>query len=170
MFRCCWVYTKLLWLLSDDDTVLGLKVFGLNMRVVKLLYMLVNWEIQSSGSREIEVIHGQLQSLLFEPQSLDNQQAANVLSSRLEALLTDDHEYWLQRSKIAWLSEGDRNTKFFHQKASNRRTKNRLTGLFENHGVWQSIDSDLKTVVIDYFSLCFAQRTLIPLTCTLWLI
>lgn len=77
------------------------------------------------------------------------------MSNRLENHLADDHAYWKQRSKITWLQDGDHNTKFFHRKASNRRAKNRLDGLFDAQGVWQTSEKGIEEVVLNYFSNMF---------------
>jgi hypothetical protein len=41
---------------------------------------------------------------------------------------------WKQRSHIQWLAEGDRNTKFFHRRASNHKQKNKVSRLAKPDG------------------------------------
>ncbi|XP_024196088.1 uncharacterized protein LOC112199282 [Rosa chinensis] len=140
---------------SDDQNQPMLQV---SQKIMHTRFALNDWQRATFGhrGREIEFLRGRLQSLLALPISAVNQQESMELSSKLDGLLAEEHEYWKQRSKLTWLAEGDRNTKFFHRKASNRRAKNRLTGLFDNHGVWQSTEKGLEAMVIDYFSSMFS--------------
>lgn len=54
----------------------------------------------------------------------------------LDSLLEAEETYWAQR--VTWLKEGDRNTKFFHSRASYRRRRNRIAGLENDYGEWRS--------------------------------
>lgn len=69
--------------------------------------------------------------------------------------MEEEHAYWKQRAKVTWLTDGDRNTKYFHRKASNRRAKNKLQGLFDSQGVWQETDVGIEGVVVEYFTNMF---------------
>ncbi|XP_050211620.1 uncharacterized protein LOC126661796 [Mercurialis annua] len=48
-----------------------------------------------------------------------------------DELLRCEEVLWRQRSRNIWLKEGDRNTSFFYQKASHRRKRNNIPGLFD---------------------------------------
>ena len=51
------------------------------------------------------------------------------IEAQLDSLLHSEEVYWKQRARIDWLKEGDRNTRFFHLKALERKTRNRINGL-----------------------------------------
>ena len=58
----------------------------------------------------------------------------NRLRGELNNLLDDDEMYWGQREKAHWLNEGDKNTKFFHAQASERRKQNTTMGIWDEQG------------------------------------
>ena len=59
--------------------------------------------------------------------------------------------FWRQCSRVSWLKEGDRNTKYFHAKASSRRKRNSIIGLFDDNGVWMTLEG----IIGRYFSSIF---------------
>lgn len=59
---------------------------------------------------------------------------------------------WNQRSRVCWIEWGDRNTKFFHATASQRRRKNKIRGLLNSDGEWQEGQEEIDGIVLDYFA------------------
>ena len=82
-----------------------------------------------------------------------------LVENELDELLQFEEMYWQQRSRVSWLKEGDLNTKFFHAKASARKTRNRLSGLFNSNGVWVTGEENMVGVIQNYFDNLFASSS-----------
>ena len=64
---------------------------------------------------------------------------------------------WKQRSRNNYLKEGDRNTSFFHTKASNGKQWNWIQGLEDENGLWQEGLDEIEHVATQYFSTIFTS-------------
>ncbi|GLT29391.1 hypothetical protein SLA2020_042630 [Shorea laevis] len=65
--------------------------------------------------------------------------------------------FWCQKSRIEWITLGDRNTKFYHASTNIRRARNRITALKVNDS-WVTDNIALKTHVQDFFVGLFSQK------------
>lgn len=65
---------------------------------------------------------------------------------------------WRQRSRINWMQSGDRNTRFFHEKASARHKKNYIEGMMDAGGRWQEDDERIEEIVVDYYNSLFKSN------------
>ncbi|KAL5743553.1 hypothetical protein ACOSQ2_026669 [Xanthoceras sorbifolium] len=63
--------------------------------------------------------------------------------------------YWKQRSRVDWLLAGDKNSKFFHRRATARKKKNMISSLVDGRGIRRESEQGMSNVVLDYFSDLF---------------
>lgn len=86
-------------------------------------------------------------------QDRDGQNGAeiNKLRKEINELLDGEELWWLQRSKVQWLGEGDRNTKNFHSRASEHRRKSTISGLWNEEEKWCDDKANIATTAISYF-------------------
>ena len=75
----------------------------------------------------------------------------NIVRRELNGLLDDEEIYWAQRSRVHWLKKGDRNVKFFHAWASERRKLNMITGIWDKHGRWCEDKDSIANAAVTYF-------------------
>ena len=62
---------------------------------------------------------------------------------------------WRQRAKIPWLKDGDHNTTFFHSKASQRRRKNYIKGLYNHKGQWNTNLGRITDTILQFYQDLF---------------
>ena len=75
----------------------------------------------------------------------------NNVRRELNGLLDDKEIFWGQRAKVHWLKEGDRNTKFFHAQASERRKQNMITRIWDKFGRWCEDKDSIANATVTYF-------------------
>lgn len=79
------------------------------------------------------------------------------LVREISDLVQKEKVYWRQRSRAIWLFSGDRNSKFFHRIASQRRKKNSISYLMAKDGTRQVGDVAVGKVANDYFQRNFSS-------------
>ncbi|CAB4294161.1 unnamed protein product [Prunus armeniaca] len=77
------------------------------------------------------------------------------LREELCAALRGPRNNWKLKSRVQWLQEGDKNTKFFHSKTISRRRINRLHGLKDQGGIWYGEAYDIWRIAKSYFQDLF---------------
>jgi hypothetical protein len=79
------------------------------------------------------------------------------LERQLDEVLSTNERYWKQRARVEWLRQGDRNSRFFHLKASTRKARNRIDGITNELGLWVDSKLEVEGVITQYFEKIFAS-------------
>ncbi|XP_074298528.1 uncharacterized protein LOC141629421 [Silene latifolia] len=79
------------------------------------------------------------------------------LVAEVADLMHQEEIYWRQRSRALWLKDGDRNTKFFHICASERKRKNWIGKLIDGNGVVRHGNEEVARVAKSYFEGLFTS-------------
>lgn len=83
--------------------------------------------------------------------------------NQLDELLYREEMLWLQRSRITWLKEEERNTKYLHRRAVWRARRNHIQRLLKEDGSWSNVPSDMERMANSYFKEIFTMDpTLTP--------
>jgi hypothetical protein len=85
-----------------------------------------SWSRKNSGmvTQELDALRMELEEVKDDP--LCSKTEVRRISDRMDELLYREEMLWLQRSRIAWLKEGDQNTSYFHKQAVWRAHKNKI--------------------------------------------
>ena len=76
--------------------------------------------------REMEALQ---QRIIIEGRSKESNKEEGVIIGRLEERRKQEEVLWRKKSRIRWLREGERNTKFFHQAMIQHRQRNMIMSI-----------------------------------------
>ncbi|BFG35644.1 hypothetical protein CerSpe_219180 [Prunus speciosa] len=138
----------------------GTPMFQVVEKIKVTRLRLLQWHRSTfkATQRDIQSTRDKL-GIIWRQQCTDQTIAAfKALSTQLDELLVREEVYWQQRAKVAWLRDGDRNTRFFHQRANTRKQRNNIQGLIDSNGVWKEEGAAVQEIVVDYFTHLFTSN------------
>ncbi|XP_048593215.1 uncharacterized protein LOC106393995 [Brassica napus] len=91
---------------------------------------------------------------LYADDNATTEEIAAALKELSHALKAEEM-FWKQKSRVFWLREGDRNTKFFHALTKQRRARNKITQLLDENGNIIEDDEGLVVIATSYFRQIF---------------
>ncbi|XP_024190432.1 uncharacterized protein LOC112194424 [Rosa chinensis] len=107
---------------------------------------------------ELKEVQEKLFDIMKRPFSSEQYEEQRLLHAKQSHLLALQEKYWRQRSRALWLKDGDRNSAYFHRKASNRKNKNTIKGLLNAAGEWQSEPATLQHMIFKYYAQVFCSE------------
>jgi hypothetical protein len=84
-----------------------------------------------------------------------NAEAITAIKQEINQLLLSEELHWRQRSRMVWLEVGDRNTKYFHQYANQRKKTNGIQGFRNEANVWCDSEQQMEDIAVTYFQNIF---------------
>ena len=91
---------------------------------------------------------------LYANNNAPTEEIAAALKELSDALKAEEM-FWKQKSRVFWLREGDRNTKFFHALTKQRRARNKITQLLDENGNIVEDEKGLVAIATSYFRQIF---------------
>jgi hypothetical protein len=107
--------------------------------------------------KEIKLLQDRINNLKMGTPSRNQLHDIKQLEAKLDEMLHQEEQWWAQRAKVKWLQHGDKNSKYFHFKATQRKRKNMIDFINDNQGHRQTRNRDIHTIFLDYFTTLFSS-------------
>lgn len=82
------------------------------------------------------------------------------LQDYYNGLLSLERDLWFLKSRATFITDGDKNTKFFHVSALKHRARNRILSLKEDSGIWNFDPHFIQSTILTYFMNMFSTSHL----------
>ncbi|XP_048605505.1 uncharacterized protein LOC125583020 [Brassica napus] len=116
---------------------------------------LSEWRKQNNvnSAKLVEELKEKVEGLYADDNATTEEIAAAL--RELSHALKAEEMFWKQKSRVFWLREGDRNTKFFHALTKQRRARNKITQLLDENGNIIEDEEGLVAIATSYFRQIF---------------
>lgn len=125
---------------SEPIGIRGTKMYMLQDKLKHLKTRLKSWNQEVFGNifKEKKVLEEQLEQIHKEwIQGNMTQETRNTeqkLMHELQTRCQEEETLWKQKSRIQWIKEGEKNTKFFHISAIDHRCANKILRIKDDQG------------------------------------
>ncbi|KAL7175265.1 hypothetical protein ACSBR2_028969 [Camellia fascicularis] len=140
-------HSPLMVFTQDNVHSLALSATDWNRNVFGNIFRKKRWLVgRINGIQSAQAVH-----YSHNLHSLENQ-----LIEQFNEVFYQEELLWFQKSRSNWITQGERNTKFFHLSTIIRRRKSKIDVLKNNDGVWVDNSTELKALVNEYFKNLFS--------------
>jgi hypothetical protein len=144
------------WAAQGQATTMG----ELKQKLASVSSSLDVWSKNTFGNvqREIKQLNNRLDVLRADPMRIQPSYEEVKVTQRLVELFHREEVMWRQRSRVQWLAEGDRNTRFFHLRASKRKKKNRICRLKRPDGNYAEADQEMADMTTTFYENLYTSE------------
>ena len=141
------------------DGGISSRVEELRAKLQAISHDLGRWNNETFGNvrKEIKRLKTELEKLRANPSRTAPSHVELKINENLVELYHRGEILWRQRSRIEWLTSGDKNTRFFHLRASIRRKKNMIKALQNSLGVMSDDPEELKASVQELYETLYTS-------------
>ena len=75
----------------------------------------------------------------------------------MNLLLDREEQMWHQCAHVKWIQCGDKNTKYFHDTATQRKRRNFIKGLLDYQRVWHREEDAVSALLVGYYESLFTS-------------
>ncbi|CAM8892645.1 unnamed protein product [Rhodiola kirilowii] len=130
----------------------------LTNKLHKCSKVLSKWNAESFGKvgKRIRDLKVELESVRLLERDMDTVAREADIVEKIDEWRLREEILWRQRSRADWLKEGDRNTSYFHAKATRRKKANTISRLQNEVGEWATDEKQMGDLIKSYFSNIFS--------------
>jgi hypothetical protein len=113
----------------------------------------------ASGRRlELSKIKAELEKLQAIPGRVGPSRAEIKVTDRIVELNHREDIMWQKRLRVQLLAAGDKNTKYFHMRASQRKNKNKVTKLRKPNGLITENEHEMQQMATDFYKNMYSSE------------
>eukprot|EP00253_Pinus_taeda_P024757 PITA_24757 len=133
------------------------------LKLKELKGKIKKWNKEEFGNilEEKQKLEGEMESLqqkiIIEGRTKERVREEGIILGKLEERRKQEEVLWRQKSRIKWLREGERNTKFFHQAMIQHRQRNRILSIKDQNGVRVLEQEGIEQVLVDHHKDILAE-------------
>jgi len=103
---------------------------------------------QQKLTQDLEILH---QKIISEGHTEATLEQERLIHSQLENRRKQEEIYWRQKSRVRWLKEGERNTKFFHRTTVQWRMHNNIPFIQNQTGAKVETHEEIEEELLNHF-------------------
>ena len=141
-------------------------MFLLHLRLKRIKRKLKEWNRNKFGNifKAKGEVGNQLQEinqiLITEGFTEEIKELANSIQQEWDNRCLQEEIFWRQKSRVKWIKEGERNTKFFHKSTIAHRTNNRISKLTDPQGTEKNTHEEMEDILVQHFQ-SIAEETIV---------